>query len=468
MEITGDMKETLKKLSKVNVDFSEFVERNPESLKSSSFRNLICSFDSNQMQAWPTFINLQTKALFLEMGVKVCDLIKSIPARLFDNDPKQIAAYFEQPETIVNLQLEGITDEHLANMVGRVDFTFSPSGLKCLELNISASTIGWRLPDWESRYLNTPIIDKFLKEYHVKINNEYYLGLFLDHIIRFAERLAAPPVNGSNAGNPELNVAMAMEGYIEDQQNKNPLLEALKQLYKEKLSRKALTGHLFVCDFPHLECIDNIVYFKGNRIHGLVELFHGFVTPGVMNAYTSGNIRLLNGPMTAILSNKLNLALLSEREESTVFTSEEKETIKKYIPWTRKIIPGETVYRGEKIRMESFLIANKDKLVIKPSLGMGGQSVYIGQDIFNKQWEYLVNTALRKKNFLVQELVETPRGLYQLGEDGCAYHDIVWAVWILGSQYGGSMVRAIPAGNTRKVVNAAQGAEICAVFEVDE
>lgn len=468
MEITGEMEETLKKLSKVNVDFIEFVKKNPESLKSSSFKNLVSSFISYKMQGWPTFINSQTKALFLEMGVKVCDLIKSIPARLFDNDPKKIAAYFEQPETIINLQLEGINDEHLANMVGRVDFIYSPPGLKCLELNISASTIGWRFPNWESHYLSTPVIDKFLKEYHVKIKNEYYVGLFLDHIIRFAGRLAAPPVNGTNSDNPELNVAMAMQGYIDDQENKNPLLEVLKQLYKEKLSRKALTGNLFVCDFPHLECIDNMVYFKGNRIHGLVELFHGIVTPGIMKAYTSGNIRLLNGPMTGILSNKLNLALLSENEESSVFTSEEKETIKKYIPWSRKIIPGETVYRGEKIRMENFLIANKDKLVIKPPLGMGGHSVCIGQDIFRREWEYLVNTALRKRNFLVQELVETPRGLYQLGEDGCAYHDIVWGLWILGSQYGGAMVRALPAGNARKVVNAAQGAEICPVFEVDE
>jgi len=361
--------------------------------------------------------------------------------------------------------MEGITGDHLANMVGRADFTFSTSGLKCLEYNISADISGWQLPEWESLYLSTPIIDRFLKEYHVEINNENYLGLFLDHIIRYASPLAAP---GSNAGNPELNVAIVTRDYIENHQNKNTLLQDLRLLYKEKLSRKALTGNVFMCDFQHLEYIDNRVYFKGNSIHGLIELFHGFVTPGVMKVYTSGNLRLLNGPMTAVLSNKLNLALLSENEESNVFSKEEKETIKKYIPWTRKIIPGETVYRGEKIRMENFLIANKDKLVIKPPLGLGGQRVGIGQGMFRREWENLVKTALRKKNFLVQELVEAPRVLYQLGENDCAYHDTVWGVWILGSQYGASIVRALPGGNARKVVNGAQGAESSVVFEVDE
>jgi hypothetical protein len=465
MKITRKMQETLEKLSKVNLDFIEFVKENPETLKRSNFRTLDSSGYSYKLQAWPTFINPQAKESFLQMAVKVCDLIKSIPARIFDNDPKKIAAYYELPVPVIKLQLEGITHEHLAHMVGRADFTFSSSGLKCLEFNITPNSSGWQLPEWESLYLSTPIIHGFLKEHHIKINNENYLALFLDHIIRFASHLAVPD---SNAHNPELNVALVVGPFNENLHDQNPLLQDLRQLYNKKLSGKALKGNVFMCDYPHLECIDNIVYLKGNRIHALVELLHGLVTPGVMRAYTAENIRLLNGPMTGLLLNKLNLALLSEHEESGVFTSDEKETIKKYIPWTRKIIPGETVYRGEKIRMENLLISNKDKLVIKPSIGLGGQRVYIGQDTFRKQWEDLVNTALRQKNFLVQELVEAPRGLYQLGEDGCAHHDTVWGVWILGSQYGASFVRALPGGNARRVVNGAQGAEISAVFEVDE
>jgi hypothetical protein len=458
MEIPGELESILKQLSKVNIDFNEFVTKTPDSLKSISFDGMKQTGDSYKLQAWPTFINPQAKALFLEASVKVFNLVKSIPARFFANDPNKAAVYYEQPAAVLNVQLEGINDAHLANVVGRVDFILSHSGLKCLELNVSTYTIGWQYPVWQSLYLNTPVIDKFLKDYRVKINNENYPGLFLEHMIRLASPLAGP----------ELNVAMAMEVYIEDPQNKNPFLENLKQLYPGKLARSGLSGQIFMCDFPHLEYSDNKVYYHGHRVHGLIELSHGIVAPGVMKAFNSGNIRLLNGPVTGLLSNKLNLALLSEHEDSDIFTAEEKETIKNYIPWTRKVIPGETLYKGEKIQMENFLIANKDKLVIKPSLGLGGQQVSIGQAIFRKEWEYIVGAALRKRTFLVQELVDAPRFLYRSGEEGCAFHDTVWGVWLLGSQYGASMVRLLPAAKSRKVVNAAQGAEVSAVFEVDE
>lgn len=468
MEITRELKATLEKLSKVNMDFFEFVEKNPESLKSISFEGMKATGDSYKLQAWPTFINSKTKALFLEASVKVANLVKSIPARFFANDPNRGAAFYEQPAEVVNIQLEGINDDHLANVVGRLDFILSTEGIKCLELNVSASTIGWQYSQWLSLYLNTPVIDKFLKEYKVKINNENYPGLFLEHMIRLASPLVEPDGIAAGAPGRQLNVAMVMEGYIENPADKNPFLENLKQLYPGKLAGYDLTGNLFTCDMTHLRYSDNKVYCNGHRVHGLIELYHGIMPPGVMRAFTHGNIRLLNGPVTGLLSNKLNLALLSEHEDSAIFTEEEKESIKKYIPWTRKIIPGEILYKGEKINMESFLITNKDKLVIKPSLGLGGQQVCIGQATFRKEWEYIVNNALRKRTFLAQELVETPRFLYLSGEEGCAFHDTVWGVWLLGSQYGASMVRVLPAKNDRRVVNAAQGAEVSAVFEVDE
>lgn len=462
MEITAEMKNTLEKLSKVNLDFLEFVKKEPETLKRSNFRALDLDSHIYRLQSWPTFINRETRESFQDIGGKVCDLIKKIPARLFDNDPEKIGAYFEIPAKVVRLQLEGVTRDHLVPLVGRTDFTFSPSGLKCLEFNVSANVSGWQLPDWEALYLKTPIISKFIKEYRVKVKNENFMGLFLEHVIQSSLHL----VNGRGE-NAELNLAVAQRGYRGMDMDKTSMLANLRRLYKEQLSRRSLKGSVILCDYPHLEFPDHEVHFEGKRIHALTELYHGLVPPGVMRAFTAGNLRLLNGPVCGLLSNKLNLALLSEYEDSDTFSEEERAVIKKYVPWTRKIIPGEAVYKGEKITMENFLISHKDRLVIKPSMGMGGEGVYIGQGASAKQWEDVVNTALHKKNYLVQELVETPPGLYQLGEEGCAYHDTVWGVWFLGSQYGASFVRALPGGNTKRVINSFQGASISVVFEVD-
>jgi hypothetical protein len=465
MEISKEMKEILKKLSRVNADFIEFVKKNPQGLKRSGFEPLELHDRYYALQSWPTFINRQRKEDFRDTALKVCELIKGIPARLFNNDPGKISAYFNLPTNLVELQLEGVTPEHLANLVGRGDFIFTTSGLKCLEFNITVNTSGWQLPEWEALYLKTPIIAKFLKEYQVKIINDNFLGQFLEHIIRSASHLATPARDG---GGLELNAAMVGRGFLSSIESTNPMQIFLNRLYNQKLNPRSLKGSVFFGDNKHLEFNRNAVYFEGNRIHVLTELDHGLVPPGVMKAFTGGNLRLLNGPITDLLSNKFCLALLSENEDSDIYSSEEKETIKNHIPWTRKIIPGETTYRGKKIIMENFLAANKDRLVIKPSIGLGGNGVFIGTGTPEKQWQDLVNTALREKKSLVQELVDTAPGLYQVGEDGCAPHDTVWGVWVFGPLYGASFVRSIPKKGSRKVVNAYTGAMISVVFDVDE
>lgn len=464
-DIKTEMRDIAERLSRVNCDFIEFTKTNPGSLELSNFDPLELNDRYYGLQPWPTFLSRQRKKAFHHTSVKVCDLIKSLPARLFDNDPGRIGDYYGLPANLVKVQLEGITDDHLAALVGRGDFIFVPSGLKCVEFNITANVSGWQLPEWESLYLKTPVIAKFLKEYRVKINNDNFLGQFLEHILQSSAHLASPAGEGDWA---ELNVALVSRGYEERLDGGNVRLASLKRLYKEKITGKRLRGDVFMCDYKHLECRNDIVYFKGHRIHSLTELYHGMVPLGVMKAFTAGNLRLMNGPVTDLLSNKFNLALLSENEDSDLFTREERETIKNSIPWTRKIISGETDYRGEKIRMETFLIPNKDKLVIKPSLGLGGEGVHIGQGTSEKQWADLVDNALREKTSLVQALVESPPSLYQAGEHGCAPHDTVWGVWIFGSLFGGSFVRSILRKDARRVVNAYTGAQISIVFDVDD
>jgi len=465
LEITTEMEEILEKLSGINLRFIEFVKKNPESLKLSSFGSLELYDRYYALQSWPTFISQQRKQAFRDTAIKVCDLIKSIPARLFNNDPGKIGDYYNLPMKLVKLQLEGVTDDHLANLVGRGDFIFTPSGLKCLEFNVTANVSGWQMPDWESRYLKTPVIAQFLKESRLKINNDNFMGIFLDHIIQSSGHLASPAGQG---GALQLNVIMLVEGADGSSENSKSMQAYLNRLYQEKLNRRTLEGSIFICDHRYLEFNHNAVYFKGNRIHALTELYHGLVAPGVIKAFTAGNLRLLNGPVTGLLSNKFNLALLSEYGNSDLFSEEERKTIKECIPWTRRIIPGETTYGSEKVTLENFLAAHKDRLVIKPSIGLGGEGVYIGQGTSGEQWETLVNKALRDKNALVQELVDAPPVLYQEGEDGCAPHDTVWGTWVFGSLYGGSFVRAIPRKGHRRVVNAYTGARISIVFEVEE
>ena len=460
MEITKEIKEMYQYLSPVNLDFLKFVKKNPDSLRHSNFKLLELKDDVFTLQPWPTFIDNKTKETFREAGVKLFDLIKCIPQRIFNNDTGKMEAYYKFPARELKEQLEGVDHDHIENLVGRGDFILSPSGLKCLEYNAAVSLGGWQMPIWEFMYLNQPIIARFLRENLVKVKNENLIKLFMEHVIH--STLSRIP-----GCDNEINAALVIERINDG--NKGTTAIYLENMFKKILQQKHrhLKGNLWVCDYKHLKLIDNCVYYKENRIHALMEMYLGYVSPDVLTAFRAGNIRLINGPISFLMSNKLNLALLSDTVNAHIFTHEEKKIIHKYIPWTRKIIPGSTTYKDEKIaNLERFMLSNREKLVIKPSMGLGGKGICVGVKSTPQEWEEAIKTAIKGKNWLVQELIESSPGLYQAGENGCEPHDMVWGFFVFGSRYTGAWVRVMPREKNKGVINCHQGATISVIFEV--
>lgn len=455
-----DIKETQNKLSKVNSDFFEFVENNPDALKASSYKMMDLNDKLFVLQPWPTFVNKAALAEFQEASVGVFDLIKSIPERMFDNDIKKISSYYEIPETLARLQMEGLTEVNLRNLLGRGDYFLTSAGLKCLEFNITANLGGLYVPAWELLCLNTPIISKFLKEYDVKIKNENLIQWILERTIQSIPREMVGDTN-------EKNILLVVQNYS-GMSNTENYLNKFMQIALQKQNEN-IKGRLFVCDYHQLKIIDNHVYYKGVRIHALIELYLGLTSPEVLEVYKSGNILIFNGPITELMSNKLNLALLSDYEAAgTLFSDEEKRIIDKYIPWTRKVIPGFTTYGTEMIKLEDFILSNKDRLVIKAGIGYGGSDVHIGRGKSWLEWDKLVKKALEQRSWMVQEFVDHLSALYQAGENGCEAHDIVWGFFVMGSQYGGAWARVIPKKSNKGTINCHQGAKVSVIFEVDE
>jgi hypothetical protein len=166
----------------------------------------------------------------------------------------------------------------------------------------------------------------------------------------------------------------------------------------------------------------------------------------------------------------LNLALLSENENSEKFSPGEREIIKKYIPWTRRIVPGETTYEAKTVDLEDFIRSHQVKLVIKPVREMGGKDVSIGKLTPPDRWKQVVEQAMRDSqgNWIVQEYVESSPFVFQYGENGCTEHDVIWGLLAFGTEYAGGYLRLLPKSNSKGVINCAWGAEITTIFEVDE
>ncbi|MCP5046960.1 MAG: circularly permuted type 2 ATP-grasp protein, partial [bacterium] len=140
----------------------------------------------------------------------------------------------------------------------------------------------------------------------------------------------------------------------------------------------------------------------------------------------------------------------------------------RYVPWSRKIIPGATIYDGKKVNLEDLLLENKDNFVVKPSVATGGEGVYIGRSASAEKWSELIHRAMKDKTWLAQEIVESTPALYRSGEDGSELHDMVWGFFIAGSRFTGSLLRVLPQKNNKGVINGHQGAKSSVVFHVDQ
>ena len=275
-----------------------------------------------------------------------------------------------------------------------------------------------------------------------------------------------------------LNIAMAASPDPNRKAGKQPAESGkiaeterhLKKIYAKTLHQvdQHYQGNIIFCDFDDLAVRGDSLYYHDQPVHILVESSEGAVPPEILNLFKARRLCLFNGPVTGLLSNKLNLALLSEHEDSSCFSEEERQAIKTFIPWTRKILPSETSYHGQSIQLIDFIRRNREQLVIKPAVGYGGQGVALGKNTPVNSWETVLQKALREGKWLVQEYVPSLPWLYQAGESGAEPHVGVWGVLVFGNRYGGGSLRLLPSSHGSGIVNVHQGASASVLLEVEK
>lgn len=495
MEISEEQKRAYDRLSVYNLKFLRYVEETPGCLKRSTYARLLqLNHDVIRMQPWPIFLNQQTLDEIEKAAVNVLDLIKCIPFRIFSNDYQKISDYYEIPIEMVKYFFYGVTQEHIDGLLARGDFIMSPSGMKCIEYNINTNLGGMDIPHWESVCLQVPVIYEFMKEYRLEIFNRNPYSLLFEQLVDSA--LHQFP---SLCLQEEINIAVVMpdakEGvgisayqmYLDTLYNN--ILQLKYPLYK---------GEVLFCDYSHLNAFRESIFYKSKRIHILLEWCEGYVPQEILALFEKGRVLIYNGAIAWFLSTKLNFAILSEHEDSEIFTPEERETIKKHIPWSRKITDSEseTTYKGQKVKLVDFILANREKLVLKPLVGSGGKDIFVGHKTSEEEWRQVVEKSLKGKNdwkdlnvgetmtqqrwgdllekalrmesWLVQECVDSYPYVFQTGEEGYTTHQVSWGFFVFGRQYAGGLTRVLPLSNKKGVVNAHQGAEVSLLFEVKE
>ncbi|HYU82834.1 MAG TPA: circularly permuted type 2 ATP-grasp protein [Candidatus Polarisedimenticolia bacterium] len=132
------------------------------------------------------------------------------------------------------------------------------------------------------------------------------------------------------------------------------------------------------------------------------------VSRPLVRAYLEGAVTVVNSFRAKLLHKKMSLALLSDDRYAAIYTPPQRTAIAKHIPWTRKIREGHTTYGGKVVDLGDFVIAHRDRLVLKPNDEYGGKGVVLGWTIDQHEWEQSFLAAL-SSSYVVQERVDVPR-----------------------------------------------------------
>lgn len=142
--------------------------------------------------------------------------------------------------------------------------------------------------------------------------------------------------------------------------------------------------------------------YKRVLTHELLERF-GTKHP-IIYAVRDRAVCMMNRFSCKLLHKKASLAVLSDERNAHLFSAAELDAIHHHIPWTRNVEERATEYAGQRIDLAPFILANRERLVLKPNDAYGGKGVVLGWDASESDWQQAVAEALRQPS-VVQERV---------------------------------------------------------------
>jgi hypothetical protein len=147
-------------------------------------------------------------------------------------------------------------------------------------------------------------------------------------------------------------------------------------------------AHLYAGDFR----ID--IFYKRVIIHEFLDKFDA--THPLAQAYAAGKVCMANSFRSKLAHKKAGFAILSDERYSYLFTPEQRDCIRRHIPWTRRAREGRTDFRGEEHELLTILRRERESLVLKPNDDYGGHGIVIGWETTESEWDAAIENALRQ------------------------------------------------------------------------
>ncbi|HET7037042.1 MAG TPA: hypothetical protein VFI42_15260, partial [Thermomicrobiaceae bacterium] len=240
-------------------------------------------------------------------------------------------------------------------------------------------------------FLGLPVMREFLKRYEVRplSSRHLLLGVLLDAFEQWAGRREKPSIAILDWEEvPTYSEFVLVRDYFQEQGFDCVIADPRHLEYRN--------GVLYAADTPV-----NLIY-KRVLISELIQ--RGRLDQPVIRAVRDGAVCMVNPFACKILHKKASLAVLSDERNHHLFSPSQVQAIAAHIPWTRRVVEENTRYQGQEVELIPFILANRDRLVLKANDEYGGKGVVLGWETDAAGWEWAVQTALTEPS-VVQERV---------------------------------------------------------------
>jgi glutathionylspermidine synthase len=128
-------------------------------------------------------------------------------------------------------------------------------------------------------------------------------------------------------------------------------------------------------------------------------------THPLIRAYVNHDVCLVNPFRCKIMHKKAVFEMLTDEEHQHWFTPSEKEALHRTVPWTRRVSDRKTTRKGRKIKLLEFIRRNRSRLILKPNDDYGGHGIHFGSQLYEREWESAIESALAG-DYIVQDALD--------------------------------------------------------------
>ncbi len=180
------------------------------------------------------------------------------------------------------------------------------------------------------------------------------------------------------------------------------------KIFKERFEAKGISAR--ICEIRELTYLDNTLYSKdGMEINAVYRravtsdiMKHYDEVQALIQAVKDGAVCLIGEFRTQIVHNKVLFKILHDPVTQRFLSEEEREFVKKHVPFTASLEAGNFDY--------DQVIQNRERWIIKPEDSYGSMGVYAGVEYGQEEWKEKVDAATGN-HYLLQEFCrpyETP------------------------------------------------------------